>query len=63
MKFSFVLFVVLVLTFSSAAIAMDFGQNNVKISASGPNGPAPNSGDGIPDGSGNDSPYGPNNGK
>lgn len=63
MKKFFLLFVVFALTFSTAAIAMDLKQNNVKINASGPNGPAPNSGDGIPDGSGNDSPNGPNKGK
>ncbi|MBA3036413.1 MAG: hypothetical protein FP814_07965 [Desulfobacterium sp.] len=60
MKKLFILLAVLALTFSSMAIASDFGQNDVRTSASGPNGPAPNSGDGIPDGSGNDSPFGPN---
>ncbi|MFH2045404.1 MAG: hypothetical protein ABIK92_09695 [Pseudomonadota bacterium] len=60
MKKVFVLLAVLALTFSTVAIAADFGQTGIIISASGPNGPAPNSGDGIPDGSGGDSPYGPN---
>lgn len=60
MKRFVLLLVVLALTFSTVAIASDFGQNDIIISASGPNGPAPNSGDGIPDGSGGDSPYGPN---
>jgi len=63
MKKFCILLVILILTFSSTAIAKDFGQNTVKVSASGPDGPAPNSGDGIPDGSGKDSPNGPNKGK
>ncbi|MBU0991990.1 MAG: hypothetical protein KJ737_05800 [Proteobacteria bacterium] len=62
MKKILLVLVVLTFTFSNAAIGMDFGQNSVKINASGPNGPAPNSGDGVPDGSGNDAPFGPNSG-
>jgi len=45
--------------FSTSVMAMDFEQNNAKISASGANGPAPNSGDGVPDGSGFDGSFGP----
>ena len=52
--------IVLVFALSHAAIAVEFAQYNATISA---NGPAPNSGDGVPDGSGNDSPYGPKTGK
>lgn len=33
---------------------------SLALAAAGPNGPAPNSGDGIPDGSGLDAPYGLN---
>ena len=50
MRFAFILFAALLLTFSGALVAPD-------SAISGPNGPAPNSGDGIPDGSGNDAPY------
>ncbi|MFH1154590.1 MAG: hypothetical protein V1793_12310 [Pseudomonadota bacterium] len=52
--------VTLALFLSGSVIAMDLEKNIVKISA---NGPAPNSGDGIPDGSGFDSPFGPVKGK
>jgi hypothetical protein len=55
--------IVLSVVFSTTSIAMNFAQNDTKIEASGPSGPAPNSGDGIPDGSGNDAPNGPNKGK
>lgn len=48
---------------SSPVLALDQEQFNEPFYASGPNGPAPNSGDGIPDGSGNDAPFGPNKGK
>jgi len=57
-KFVFVL-IVLAFSISSTAIAMDLGQNNVTISANRSDGPAPSSGDGVPDGSGKDSPHGP----
>ena len=43
--------IVLILLLSGAALAAD---------SAGPMGPAPNSGDGIPDGSGFDGPNGPN---
>lgn len=62
MKKLFVLAVIAALTFSNAAMAMDFGQSYIVISASGPNGPAPNSGDGVPDGSGMNSPSGSSQG-
>jgi len=58
MKIFTVLMVVFGLMFSTSVLAMDFEKNIITVSASGPNGPAPNSGDGIPDGSGNDAPYG-----
>jgi len=58
MKKLFVLFVVLALVLPTAAIATDFGQKAVSINANTP-GPAPNSGDGIPDGPGGDFPPGP----
>lgn len=62
MKKILFVWVILTLALSNVAIGMDFGQHHVKVDASGPNGPAPNSGDGIPDGSGNNAPFGPNNG-
>ena len=45
--------------FSGITMAIASFEHNTKIEASGPNGPAPNSGDGVPDGSGNDAPFGP----
>ncbi|NMB80710.1 MAG: hypothetical protein GYA14_02715 [Ignavibacteria bacterium] len=39
------------------------GQTSSTTTVSNQNGPAPNSGDGIPDGSGNDAPFGPVKGK
>ena len=62
MKKFCLLLAVLIFTLSGTAIAMDTGHNNLTISANGPDGPAPNSGDGVPDGSGKDSPNGPNKG-
>ena len=63
MKKICVLLIILVFSFSTTAIAMDSMHNYVQLDANGPDGPAPNSGDGIPDGSGKDSPNGPNKGK
>ncbi len=60
MKFFTVLLVGLALLFSTSATAMEVGQHHAKANALAANGPAPNSGDGIPDGSGNDAPFGPN---
>lgn len=63
MKKIFIIFAVLSLMFSTMATAIEISHCNKTIYASGPNGPAPNSGDGIPDGSGFDPPFGPNKGK
>lgn len=63
MRIITVLLIVVGLLVSTSAMAVDFDQMNAAVSANGPHGPAPNSGDGVPDGSGQDSPYGPNNGK
>ncbi|MBU1171828.1 MAG: hypothetical protein KKD44_19920 [Proteobacteria bacterium] len=52
--------ILVMLTVSHVAVASDFSVNTGRVYESGPNGPAPNSGDGVPDGSGNDSPFGPN---
>ena len=60
MKLFTVLLVGSALLFSTSAMALDFGQHHAKPRALSANGPAPNSGDGIPDGSGNDAPFGPN---
>ena len=51
-----------VIAFSSAAYSGNSGQSSLNENMSGPHGPAPNSHDGIPDGSGNDAPFGPVNG-
>ena len=53
------LVVIMILTFLLATVGMVFaaGAGNTSV---GSNGPAPNSGDGIPDGSGLDTPIGPN---
>lgn len=59
MKKLFAIFVVLALILPTSAIAADLGQNTISISAVGPHGAAPNSGDGIPDGSGMDGQFGP----
>ena len=48
MRFAFVLFAAVLLTFSGSLFA----------AGSGPNGPAPYAGDGNSDGSGNDAPFG-----
>lgn len=48
-----------ILMFSGISMATPSFQFQVAFDAAGANGPAPNSGDGIPDGSGNDAPYGP----
>jgi hypothetical protein len=63
MRIFAILLIVVGLMISTSAYATDFEGGNLTASASGPNGPAPNSGDGVPDGSGNDAPYGPNKGK
>ena len=61
MKKLCVIFIILALVLPTAAMAVDLGQDTVSISANQP-GPAPNSGDGIPDNSGFDPkpPFGPN---
>ncbi|MFC2134205.1 hypothetical protein ACFLTH_06265 [Bacteroidota bacterium] len=51
-----------VIAFSSAALTGNSDQSGVNENMSGPHGPAPNSHDGFPDGSGNDAPFGPVNG-
>ena len=63
MKYIVVLSMALLLAFSNTAIARGFLPTGIEIGASGPQGPAPNSGDGVSDGSGLDSPNGPNSGK
>lgn len=63
MKKICIILAIITFTFSTAAISMEISHYNNTICASGPNGPAPNSGDGVPDGSGNDAPSGPNTGK
>ena len=43
-----------------ATIRLDSAQESGRVLENGPMGPVPNSGDGIPDGSGIDVPNGPN---
>ena len=59
-KLALLLAMVFFLAFTGVVLAHHApGHFDSTLSASGPQGPAPNSGDGIPDGSGNDSPFGP----
>lgn len=57
-----VLILASLMAFSVATFNADSGQIGSSENISGPNGPAPNSGDGDPDGSGNDGSFGPGNG-
>lgn len=55
--------VALSLLLAVPVMAFDLHQDEVVWQKKGSHGPAPNSGDGIPDGSGNEAPFGSRHGK
>ncbi len=55
--------VALSLLLAVPVMAFDLNQDEVVLEKKGSHGPAPNSGDGVSDGSGNDAPFGSRHGK
>jgi hypothetical protein len=59
MKGVAILVLVAVMGYYTGLLSGNTDQTDSTTVVSNQNGPAPNSGDGIPDGSGNDAPFGP----